>query len=134
MVKVLILSHGSLAKGLYEACTMIVGKRPFLSYLGLGNQGLETFTQQINVYIKENMKEKILFLFDLKYGTPYNQVLIQLLKYKNLQYKLITGVNLPILLTITMKILNSKDEKIDLKKIVNESKNSIEVSENKGEQ
>ena len=128
-MKVLILSHGSLAKGLYEACNMIVGKKDFLSYLGLDNQGLEDFNQRIKLYLNKNKNKRICFLFDLKYGTPYNQVLIQLLNYKNIQYQIITGVNLPILLTLCMQLLCNENEDVDLKKIVNDSKKSIEISE-----
>ena len=110
---------------------MIVGKMDFLSYLGLDNQGLEDFNQRIKLYLNKNKNEKICFLFDLKYGTPYNQVLIQLLNYKNMQYQIITGVNLPVLLTLCMQLLCSENEDVDLKKIVNDSKNSIEISESK---
>lgn len=63
-MKVLILSHGSLAKGLYEACNMIVGKMDFLSYLGLDNQGLEDFNQRIKLYLNKN---KIKNLFSIRF-------------------------------------------------------------------
>ena len=48
-----------------------------------------------------------------------------------MQYQIITGVNLPIVLTLCMQLLCSENEDVDLKKIVNDSKNSIEISESK---
>lgn len=132
-MKILILSHGSFAKGLYEACTMIIGKQQFLDYLCLNDEGLENFSQKLNKYLNSNCQEKVYFLCDLKFGTPHNQVMIELLNHQNIDYELITGVNLPLLLSLSMKIMNSQNKNFELKSIIIESKNAIEIQDSKKE-
>lgn len=127
-MKILILSHGGFAKGLYEACSIITGEQSFIDYICLNDKGLEFFTEKIKKYLAENSKELIYFLLDLKYGTPYNQLMIELLNYKNLNYNLITGVNLPILLALSMNEINSKKED-NISEIITDAKNSIEIQD-----
>ena len=130
-MKILILSHGSFAKGLYEACTMIIGKQQFLDYLCLNDEGLENFSQQLNEYLDSNCQEKVYFLCDLKFGTPHNQLMIELLNHQQLSYEIITGINLPLLLSLSIKIMNSQNQDFELAPLITESQNAIEIQDSK---
>lgn len=123
-MKILILSHGSFAKGIYEAAQMIAGRQKNMEYLCLDEKGLENFSQKLEKYMEANQSETIYFLFDLKYGTPYNQTVIKLMKYKEIKYKLITGVNLPLVLSFC---IDSYTEKNNLAKVITQAKKSIEL-------
>lgn len=132
-MKILLLSHGSFAKGLYESCTMIMGKQSFLDYICLDDEGLEAFTEKIQDFLKKNTEETIYFLFDLKHGTPYNQVMIELLNHQNLRYELITGVNLPMVLSLSMNVSSENDKDDYVEKAMKVAIDAIDAeSSNKG--
>ena len=52
---------------------------------------------------------KPLFFCDLKHGSPYNQLLINMIEIKVNKYKIITGMNLPMVLQAVIKMHGSTD-------------------------
>ena len=67
------------------------------------------FSEKLNLYLKKNENESILFFCDLKHGSPYNQLLINMIEVKVNKYKIITGMNLPMVLQAIIKMHASKD-------------------------
>ena len=55
------------------------------------------------------LSESILFFCDLKHGSPYNQLLINMIEIKVNEYKIITGMNLPMVLQAIIKMHGSTD-------------------------
>lgn len=103
MIAVLVSTHGTMANSLIETAEMICGKQtqceavPFLM-----GQSLDDFQQQIEQKLVMLTKSgsAILCLVDLKGGTPFNTLIKLIPNYPTME--IITGVNIPMLLTTFM--------------------------------
>lgn len=103
MIAVLVSTHGTMANSLIETAEMICGKQtqceavPFLM-----GQSLDDFQQQIEQKLVMLTKSgsAILCLVDLKGGTPFNTLVKLIPNYPTME--IITGVNIPMLLTTFM--------------------------------
>lgn len=103
MIAVLVSTHGTTANSLIETAEMICGKQtqceavPFLM-----GQSLDDFQQQIEQKLAMLTKSgsAILCLVDLKGGTPFNTLVKLIPNYPTME--IITGVNIPMLLTTFM--------------------------------
>lgn len=93
-MKILLLSHGLFAQELLNTCRMIDPEVEDVCALCLTDGGIESFSEKLNLYLKKNENESILFFCDLKHGSPYNQILINMIEVKVNKYKIITGMNL----------------------------------------
>lgn len=105
MRKILVVSHGTMAKGVYQAAKMIYGNLENVYYLCLEeNMGIELFKEKLNELI-DKIKEasQIIVLADLKGGSPYTAA-VTLLSEKGLLEKcrIISGLNLPMLLSVLL--------------------------------
>ena len=80
-MKVILVSHGSFSKGLFETMEMVLGEQQNLSYVGLyPHQGVDILKENIEKeFTKADEGEEILVLTDLFYGSPFNAV-VQLMK------------------------------------------------------
>lgn len=123
MYKVLVVSHSNLCKGFREAVEMILGQGSSVEYLGLDEDGVDVFHQKLIGKIKELKSEdnELLVLADLFGGTPFNRVLIE--ASNNEGIKLISGVNLPMVIEAVMNETSKLDEVI--LQIIESSKDSI---------
>lgn len=108
-MKILLLSHGLFAQELLNTCRMIDSEVEDVCALCLTDGGIESFSEKLNLYLKKNENESILFFCDLKHGSPYNQLLINMIEVKVNKYKIITGMNLPMVLQAIIKMHASKD-------------------------
>ena len=108
-MKILLLSHGFFAQELLNTCRMIDPEVEDVCALCLTDGGIESFSEKLNLYLKKNENESILFFCDLKHGSPYNQLLINMIEVKVNKYKIITGMNLPMVLQAIIKMHASKD-------------------------
>ena len=102
---ILVLSHGSLAKGLVEAACMIAGKPPKLEYVCLEEgEGPDSFRRKVDAALKTLGEGDVLFLLDLFGGTPSNVASMIFLEHAQADaagrqsFALVTGVNLGMLL------------------------------------
>lgn len=103
MIAVLVSTHGTTANSLIETAEMICGKQtqceavPFLM-----GQSLDDFQQQIEqkLAMLTEQGSAILCLVDLKGGTPFNTLVKLIPNYPMME--IITGVNIPMLLTTFM--------------------------------
>lgn len=98
-MQILLVSHGSFSKGLYETMQMVLGEQEKLSYVGLyPSQGVDILKENIEKELqKADEGEEILVLTDLFYGSPFNAVVQLMNKYK-LHH--LTGINVPLLMEI----------------------------------
>lgn len=134
MRSILIVSHGTMAKGIFESASMIFGELNNVHYICLENgMGIEKFSFLLNKLLdKISGSNEIVVLADLKGGSPYNTT-VSLLSEKALLDKSVvfSGMNLPMLLSILfMKEQLNTERKIE---IINSSKDGIESFEIKVE-
>lgn len=106
-MKIILVSHGSYSKGLYETMEMVLGPQEDLSYVGLyPEQGIDELKANI---VKELNKadegEEVLVLTDLFYGSPFN-AMVQLMNTYDVYH--MTGINVPLLMEILLMRGNGK--------------------------
>lgn len=102
MIGICIITHGELANGLKDSCELIIGKQNQLCTLGLGHgDDFDEFKEIVlNAIEKVDNNDGVLVLVDLFGASPYNSVLFNLiqLKQKNINIRMVSGVNLPMLI------------------------------------
>lgn len=103
MVGFLLVSHGGMAKGMLEAIAMITGVEDQIAGLGLyPEDSPETLVDSIREQIaKLDTGDGVIMFVDLLGATPFNSC-VRLLLEKPDQYALICGMNLPMLLELSM--------------------------------
>lgn len=125
MIGVLVATHGEMAKGLFDAIDMICGTQEKFSIVSLKRgQDAESFGEELGEKINElNSDEGGVVLVDLLGATPMNQSALNL--YKSDKVEVITGVNLPMVVTATMERDCFSDIKELVEKIKNDGKDSV---------
>lgn len=102
-MKLLLVSHGELASGLLGSFDMIAGKNKDISAISLTDEGISHFSKKLKEYLEEYRNDEILILCDIKGGTPFNEAYREYLANSK-RIKIITGMNLPMLIEIGMII------------------------------
>lgn len=125
MIGVLVATHGEMAKGLFDAIDMICGTQEKFSIVSLKRgQDAESFGEELGEKINElNSDEGVVVFVDLLGATPMNQSALNL--YKSDKVEVITGVNLPMVVTATMERDYFSDIKELVEKIKNDGKDSV---------
>ncbi|WP_096517059.1 PTS sugar transporter subunit IIA [Clostridium perfringens] len=125
MIGVLVATHGEMAKGLFDAIDMICGAQEKFSIVSLERgQDAESFGEELGEKINElNSDEGVVVLVDLLGATPMNQSALNL--YKSDKVEVITGVNLPMVVTAIMERDCFSDIKELVEKIKNDGKDSV---------
>jgi len=103
MIGLIIASHGTLSEGLINAMEMIIGKQELLLSLVL-EEGVspEILQNEFNKAIEKiDEGDGVLILLDLFGGTPSN--VAGRMAYDNDNLELVTGINLPMLLEVTLQ-------------------------------
>lgn len=107
-MRIILVSHGSFSKGLYQTMEMVLGPQENLAYVGLyPEQGADILKENIEKEFKEAKEnEEILVLTDLFYGSPFNAV-VQLMNKYDVYH--LTGINVPLLMEILIMRSNGKN-------------------------
>ena len=106
-MKVIVVSHGSYARGLVDTVQMIAGKQEDLEAFGLeSEESVDTLKEKIRQSIEQaSQEEEILILTDIFYGSPFNTV-ISLMPEYDLYH--VTGINLPLMIEVIMGRISGK--------------------------
>ena len=106
-MKVIVVSHGSYARGLVDTVQMIAGKQEDLEAFGLeSEESVDTLKEKIRQSIEQaSQEEEILILTDIFYGSPFNTV-ISLIPEYDLYH--VTGINLPLMMEVIMGRISGK--------------------------
>lgn len=110
MIGILVLTHGDFAKGLASAVNLITGDHTGFETIGLYQEtNIEDYRKEVEEKIIElDDGNGVIILCDLFGATPYN---ITAQVYSNLKnrvnYKSITGVNLPMVIEALMSRENA---------------------------
>ena len=106
-MKVILLSHGTLAQGMAEACKMIIGDTSRLLTLSLEEEaGVAAFEEGL-MHLLQKVEGDYLILCDLYFGTPFNTA-VRLAQKDILENRcrILTGVNLAMLLEVMTGLEN----------------------------
>lgn len=101
---VLIITHGSFGKGLLDGIEVIMGKQENIQVLGLNlGDNIEILKSEVEKIVREKQKEnkEVIIAVDLFGGSPFN---IALYVMKNYDVKVITGINMPMLIELLSSI------------------------------
>ena len=119
MNRILIVTHSTLAQGLYESLSFFMGKLDNVEYINAyveNNDIRTTFENKIQSYGDDN----VIVLTDIP-GGSVNQIAMELMpKYG---YHLVTGTNLSMVLELALKQNELSNEEI--KEIVDNSRNNV---------
>ena len=102
MVGILLATHGKLASGLADSVRMIMGKQERFRTLSLlEGQDIDDYGQKLkNEIIALDDGSGVLVFVDLYAASPYNQAAINKSKIEKVNYKIVSGVNLPMVLEV----------------------------------
>lgn len=100
MIGVLILTHGDFADGIINSVEVIIGKQENAIALGLyPGDSIDEFKGKVLHYIRQlSSKGSVLVFTDLFGASPYNAVALNKNNAEDIEFRCITGVNLPMLL------------------------------------
>lgn len=113
LAKVVVLTHGDLARSLYETVGLFFNERDGLEALCM-DVDMEGFKAKLRQSVMDSPEEEILILVDLFGGTPFNMAAAMMGDAKNQGKKIeiVSGVNLPMLLEVTANIPHSSLEEL----------------------
>lgn len=130
MKKLLIVSHGSLAKGLMSSVKVIMGESLDANFCCLDEgMGIEEFRELLEPIIDSiSEADQIIVLADLMGGSPYN-VTLDMLRNKEILDKsiVISGANLP--LALNLFLAEGEISKEEIENISNYAKDAIKIFE-----
>ena len=119
MVKVILVSHGRFAAAIKDSCEMVIGKQEYIRAVCLDEQqGIESFKEEFAAALAELEKEDtVLCISDIFFGSPFNGAVEILEGSKGaFSYKIMTGLNLPMLIELCMGVMSGST---DLEEIAN---------------
>lgn len=101
MIPIILVSHGRLSYELLNSANMIIRNQIEDIYpVSLDEDtGIDTLKEKLLNISKKIKGNEVLILCDIKGGSPFNTSLIV---FKNYNYKILTGMNLPMLLEVLM--------------------------------
>lgn len=120
-MRVLVVTHSSLGKGLVESAKMLGSNVENVDYLTFGEDcGIEFLEEEIGSYVAAN-EGAILIFTDILGGSPFN--VSTLLTHERENVEIFYGVNLPIFLEAL-----AQRESMELTKLVAILKENIPYS------
>jgi len=100
MTGILVLTHGKFAEGICDAAELIMGKIENLDYHQISHG--DDFNDFQAIVVKKiqalDQGEGVLVFVDLFGASPYNAGAVSKADCPDVEYRLITGLNLPMLL------------------------------------
>lgn len=112
MIRILITSHGGMARGMAESVQMLIGEQDCLDVITFEDEmGLDELEERYGEALRDASNDKqYLVLCDIMGGTPFNMV--SKYSYGNKNIKVLYGMNLPLLTEALVDRL-SGDKKLD---------------------
>jgi len=125
MTKIILVSHGDLAKGMAQSAQMITGKNDNLSYYGFypGEHPSEMISEIRNKVIN-NEEDNFIVIADILGGSVFNTAM-ELLELENV--KILSGMNLSLIVDL---LLSTKISDKDLEEKVSKAKADIKLFSN----
>lgn len=122
MYEIIVATHGKLSEGFRDTIDMLMGERKGVYFIEFSqNDEVENLREKL-INITNSIKNEVLILTDLFGGTPCNTAIKIALESK-LKIKILSGVNLPMLIEAVLNQDSILDEVIE--SILNSSKEGI---------
>lgn len=121
MVGFIIATHGGFAQGILDSVKLITGVQDKISVLSLYHEtNIDDFGESlVNEIQKQDDGDGVIVFCDLLMASPYNQATLNYKKIlKKHKYKVISGLNLPMLL----EAISCRMQNFDLDKICSVAK------------
>ena len=100
-IRIVLVSHGEQCKGMLNTVQMLLGPQENIAAYPLeAEQSVEDYAVTLREEVKRFGAENIVFLSELKQGSPFN-TLVNLTRDYDLHH--LTGTNLAMLMTIVME-------------------------------
>lgn len=127
-MKIVVASHGAFCHGLVESYKMIAGDNSDIYAISLTDEGIGEFSRELSRLVdKLILEDDILIMTDIQGGTPYNESLKYMLdKPENI--KVISGMNLPMLIEIGLALNNDMEIDQLVNRAVEIGRKSINVA------
>lgn len=113
MIRILLASHSELASSLLHTGIMICGKELMSNVetitLKEDGKGILEFKMSCQRFYEENKNDQFLIFTDLVGATPFN---VCASVFKDADYYIVTGMNLPMLIDTMLKKANSTLEEL----------------------
>lgn len=122
MTKIILISHGDLAKGMAHSAEMITGKNSNLSYYGFyPGEHPSDMISKIKTEAIDNKENYFIVISDIFGGSVFNKA-IELLELENV--KLLSGMNLSLVIDL---LLSSELSDKELKENINKAQKDIKL-------
>lgn len=125
MIGIIIICHRKMATGIKETAVNIMGNKEYFEAIEVyPEDGIDgTIKKLEDLFIAWENLDGILVFVDMFGGTPCNSVARMLKQYKKVD--VITGVNLPMILSSTMMMSNFNNVEEMAEKVVAENQKAI---------
>lgn len=124
-MKILCMSHGTMAEGVVQSAKMIVGDVKFLDYINAYVDGNDDIEKKIVDYLNQNRGQTIIVCTDIFGGSVNNNWM----KYLNTEGNLylIAGLSLPLIIELVLKIEQKSQDNINkiIKRSIKSAKDSV---------
>lgn len=101
MKKLLIASHGDLAKGMLSSIQMITGSTAGITTINAYQEGVD-LDSELTEFISSLASEDEIFVFTDLYGGSVNQKITERFMREKLAIRIISGFNFPVILEILL--------------------------------
>lgn len=121
-IQFVIATHSELAAGFKKTIEFIAGKQNNIAYFSAYTTDCKNFGQIVDTYLTHLNVENIIILTDLFGGSVNNHIMNIIAN--DCRIHLITGINLPLVLSLITNVKGNNLEN-EIKKSITESKNGI---------
>ncbi|WEV50884.1 PTS fructose transporter subunit IIA [Lactobacillus sp. ESL0731] len=113
MFKIVIASHGPFAAAMRESLKLFFPEENDIITVSIGEDGLASFQKRMDQAVNSVKGENVLFLADLPYGTPFNEI-VKRMSLVGKDSEILAGVNMPTLI----EAVNLKNQGFSVEKAV----------------
>lgn len=113
MFNIVIASHGPLAEAMKKSVKLFFPEENKITTASIDEKGLEIFQANLDEIMATVKDKSVLFLVDLSYGTPFNEIAKRMSMVSG-DSEILSGVNMPTLI----EAINLRNQGYSLKEVV----------------
>lgn len=100
-IRIVLASHGEQSKGMLNTVQMLLGEQDNIAAYSLyPKQSIDDLTKELRAEVEKYGADNIIFLTELKHGSPFNAV-VSLTRDYDVYH--VSGINLAMLMTIILE-------------------------------
>jgi len=113
LFNIVIASHGPLAEAMKKSVKLFFPEENKITTASIDEKGLEIFQANLDEIMATVKDKSVLFLVDLSYGTPFNEIAKRMSMVSD-DSEILSGVNMPTLI----EAINLRNQGYSLKEVV----------------